>query len=59
MTNFLSFQTIIQFRIPLNDDGTTGNPEILRKFTTEFNGKHPRKKVVKKLESVKAEEVYL
>ena len=40
MTEYLYFQTIVQFRIPV--DG--GSPEVLKKFTTEMKGKHPKKK---------------
>jgi hypothetical protein len=47
--SFLFFQSIVQYRIPLNEDGTLGNPEITNKFTTavkgakEYNKKKPKK----------------
>lgn len=40
MPKFLSFQTVVQFRVPVMDDGTCGNPEIIRKFTTQMKGEH-------------------
>lgn len=40
MTEYLYFQTIVQFRVPV--DG--GNPEVIKKFTTEIRGKNPMKK---------------
>lgn len=47
MTEYLNFQTIIQFRIPVGG----GQPEVLKKFTTEFSGSHAvAKKVPKKAE---------
>jgi hypothetical protein len=38
MVKYLYFQSLVQYRIPLNEDGTTGNPEITRKFTSEMKG---------------------
>ena len=34
----LYFQSLIQFRVPVNDDGTIGNPEIIKKFTSPIKG---------------------
>ena len=51
---FIHQQTIVQWRIPVNDDGTLGNPEIVKKFTSEWNGaqgKH-KKKIAAPKESV-------
>ena len=40
MSEYVYFQSIVQYRVPI--DG--GNPEVLKKFTTEIKGKHPKKK---------------
>lgn len=51
MTNYIYQQTIIQWRIPIQDNGELGHPEILKKFTSEFGGsqqKH-KKRAPKKL----------
>lgn len=34
----MHYQSIVQFRVPVSDDGTPGNPEIINKFTTAWNG---------------------
>lgn len=31
-------QTIIQWRIPVAEDGKLGQPEIMKKFTSEWGG---------------------
>ena len=36
--SFLYFQTFIQFRVPINDDGTVGTPEIVKKWTSPYKG---------------------
>ena len=46
---YLYFQTIVQFRIPLEG----GSPEVLKKFTTEMKGKHPKKKEKRTLSTTK------
>lgn len=38
MTEFLEFQSIVQFRVPVKEDGTMGDPQILKKFTTAMKG---------------------
>lgn len=38
MTDFLYFQSIVQYRVKLNEDGTIGNPEIIKKFTSPIKG---------------------
>ena len=37
MVEFLQFQSIVQYRVPVNADGSLGQPEILKKFTTEMS----------------------
>jgi len=51
LTDYLHFQTIIQIRIPLKDDGTPGNPEVVSRFTSPYKGAQgfTRKKAVKKV----------
>ena len=46
---YLYFQTIVQFRVPLEG----GSPEVLKKFTTEMKGKHPKKKEKRTLSTTK------
>lgn len=50
MTDFLYFQTVVQFRVPVTDDGRLGDPEIVKRFTSPYNGaqKAVKKKVPKK-----------
>ena len=43
--NFLFFQSIINYRVPI-EDGKLGNPEIISKFTKETYA--PKKKKVEK-----------
>lgn len=35
MVTYLYFNTVVNCRIPIGDDGKPGNPEILKKWTTE------------------------
>lgn len=54
MTEFIYQQTIVQWRIPILENGKLGTPEFLKKYTTEFNTpqgtfkskKGPNKKVL-------------
>lgn len=56
-------QTIVQWRIPIEPDGKLGNPEIVKKFTSEWGGsqgKHKKRpKTIKRLTSTNAGEVTL
>lgn len=36
--NFLYFQSLVQYRVPINPDGTLGEPQIIKKFTTAVKG---------------------
>jgi len=36
MVEFLYFQTIVQVRLPVLPDGSLGQPEIVKKFTSEM-----------------------
>ena len=46
MVSFISYQTIIQFRVPVQDDGKLGRPEMVKSFTTEiYSAGSPHKKV--------------
>ncbi len=60
MPSFLYFQSLVQYRIPVNTDGTLGNPEITRKFTTAVKGAQGFNKAKKKtinLETEQAESI--
>jgi len=35
MPNFLYFTSVVSYRVPIKDDGTLGNPEIMGRFTTQ------------------------
>lgn len=62
MVKFVYQQTIIQWRIPIKEDGSLGNPEIMKKFTSEWGGSqnnHKKKRVIKKLQSEELGEVLL
>jgi len=59
MTEYIYQQTILQYRIPLLDNGKLGNPEIIKKFTTDIKGAgqyKKKKKIQKTLHSQEAEE---
>lgn len=43
MTEFLYFQSLVQYRIPVID-GKLGTPEVTSKFTTEVKGNHKKVK---------------
>jgi len=65
MAEDLYFQSIVQYRVKVNDDGTIGNPEIMKKFTTPVKGaqtynkpKKAPKKVVE-LKGGKTEEEFI
>jgi len=38
MTEYLQYQTIIQFRVPINSKGEAGTPQTLKQFTTPMKG---------------------
>lgn len=38
MAEFLYFQTLVQFRVPVNPDGTLGEPQVTKKFTVPVKG---------------------
>jgi len=65
MTEFKYLQSIVNYRIPIKEDGTLGNPEIESKWTTE-RGKpkykpkaKPKAKQVELFKPQETEEVYL
>ena len=39
MTKFITFQTVVQFRQEILDDGSLGPPQIVKKFVSEIRGK--------------------
>jgi hypothetical protein len=36
--SFLYFQSVVQYRIPIKNNGTAGKPEVLAKFTAPYGG---------------------
>jgi hypothetical protein len=38
MVEFIYQQVILQFRIPIGEDGKLGHPEIVKKFTSDIKG---------------------
>jgi len=46
VVDFLYFTSGVTYRVPKNDDGTLGAPQILKKWTSETYA--PKKKAVKK-----------
>lgn len=60
MPRFIYMQSIVNYRIPVNEDGKLGNPEIESKWTTERGT--PKKKKTKDIPLFKpqeSEEVYM
>lgn len=52
---FKHLQSIVNYRIPINEDGTLGNPQIINKWTKEIGAPKykpkPKKKEAKKEDS--------
>jgi hypothetical protein len=44
-TSFIFLQSIVNYRVPIDEDGKLGTPEIISKFTKETYA--PKKKEVK------------
>lgn len=64
MTEYDYQQSIVQYRIPLDENGMpSGRAEILKRYTTSFNGTQKKKIVKKKVvvydKEVKKEVKYL
>jgi len=60
MTNFMYMQSIVNYRIPIKEDGSLGQPEVESKWTTERH--KPKKKKTNKVKLFtpeKSGEVYL
>lgn len=55
MTKFIHMQSIVNYRIPIKEDGTLGAPQVTSKWTKDMNA--PKKKVKKqtKIEDSSAE----
>jgi hypothetical protein len=64
MTKYIYQQTVTQWRLPIKEDGKLGNPEIVKKFTTEIKGaqgKYVKKtdpKVKKQIKKQQAEDLF-
>lgn len=54
---YLNYQTIIQYRIPIDDKGIAGQPEVIKKFTTQYGEFKPVKKKTKTLFAEESDEV--
>jgi len=53
VTDFLYFQTTIQMRVPIKEDGTPGHPEIVKRWTSPYKGaQHMVKKATPKPKKV-------
>jgi hypothetical protein len=61
MADFLEFMTCVSFRVPIKPDGTLGEPQIVKRFTSPIKGaQHKVKKtVVRQLAVSAVEEVYI
>lgn len=63
MTNYLYFQSMVQYRVPIKEDGSLGHPEILKKFTSPIKGSQENytrkndKKVIKQTHEKKQQEL--
>lgn len=57
MSEFLYLKSIVQYRIPIKEDGSLGNPEITSKFTTEDYAPKKKKPVKKEKENSYIEEI--
>lgn len=53
MVEFLEFQSLVQYRVPVLPDGSLGEPQVTKKFTTAIKGTQ-HKKVVKKVSEIRA-----
>lgn len=51
MTDYLYFQSLVQYRIPVIN-GVAGNPEVLKKFTSPIKGTQGQTRKVKKVDLV-------
>ena len=38
MSKYAYYQTVVQYRLPIAEDGKLGHPEIVKRFTTEIKG---------------------
>ena len=47
--NYIHFQTIVQFRVPVDANGNAGMPEIVKKFTTAYKDSVSKKPKTKQL----------
>ena len=56
MVEYIYQQTILQYRIPILPNGKLGNPEIIKKFTTDIKGASQYKKKKKVSIPLKTEE---
>lgn len=56
---FIYMQTIIQTRIPIKEDGKLGNPEIIKKFTSEMHGSKAKYAAKKKAKPEPKKQVQL
>lgn len=57
MGEYLVFQSIVQYRIPIDENGKAGNPEILKKWTTTIGQPKKRKKVKREIKAQVTDEV--
>ena len=55
MTEFMYYNINVQVRVPINPDGTLGQPQVYKKYTTEMKG--TAEKYVKKKDPVRKKAV--
>jgi len=53
VVEYIYTQAVVQFRTPINSDGTLGKPEIVKRFVSPFKGaQHMVKKATPKPKKV-------
>lgn len=62
MPQFLEFLSGVHFRVPVNEDGTLGQPQIIKRFTNPIKGageRVARKKPVQTIHASQSEDIEL
>ena len=58
MTEYIYHQAIVNYRVPIKEDGKLGTPEIVGKFIREYKQSYTKpKKAVKKTIDLKVDKV--
>lgn len=56
MVQYIKYQMILQFRIPIDDNGNAGTPEIIKKFTAPMKETYQAEQKKKEAKKVLQEE---